>query len=254
MTYNEARHLRRCLESVRWCDEILVVDLGSEDECVEIAREYGATIYHHERVEIVEDVVPFAFERAKHDWILRIDPDEVWDNHLEKGVRDAINDRPELAKINIPWQFYFKGHKLSCSFWGGIKYKSFILHKDRVILQRFVHGGVRSKEEITYTLVGYDEFPVKHYWMDSYGQLVRKHWRYIRREGEARFHNGERFSWYGCCRASYHALRQGAESWFKVKNMAPHNLFLIFFWCWYVFMAQMSLRKYQKGLSKGGDS
>jgi glycosyltransferase involved in cell wall biosynthesis len=75
ITYNEEANIRRTLESVKWADEIVVVDSGSTDRTCEIAREYGAKIF-------VEPWKGFAaqknsaLEKCTGDWILSLDADE----------------------------------------------------------------------------------------------------------------------------------------------------------------------------------
>ena len=67
VTYNEANRLRECLKSLSFCDQMLVVDLGSGDNSVEIAQEYGAEVLHHEWVPLVEKVWPIVVPLARID-------------------------------------------------------------------------------------------------------------------------------------------------------------------------------------------
>ena len=75
ITHNEEDRLRRCLESVAWADEIVVVDSGSDDKTLEIAR--GFT--DHVTIRPWSGFAPqknFGLERASGDWILSLDADE----------------------------------------------------------------------------------------------------------------------------------------------------------------------------------
>ena len=49
-TRNEERNIRYCLETLQWCDEIIVVDMESEDKTVEIAKEYTDKIFNHPKI------------------------------------------------------------------------------------------------------------------------------------------------------------------------------------------------------------
>ena len=75
ITKNEARQIRTCLESVRWVDEIIILDSGSTDDTVAICREYTDKVY-------VTDWPGFgvqknrAIGRATCEWVLSIDADE----------------------------------------------------------------------------------------------------------------------------------------------------------------------------------
>src|SRR3954469_4136838 len=75
LTFNEARQLRAVLESVKWADEIIVVDSFSTDGTVEIAKEYNAKIIS-EKFCGFGKLRNFALDAAKHDWIFSIDSDE----------------------------------------------------------------------------------------------------------------------------------------------------------------------------------
>lgn len=75
ITKNEQDRIKTCLESIKWADEIIVVDNNSSDNTAEIAKKYTDKIY---KVEF-QDFASwrnFAAEKAKGDWLLFIDPDE----------------------------------------------------------------------------------------------------------------------------------------------------------------------------------
>ena len=56
VNYNEGHYLRGCLNSLMFCRQLLVIDLGSNDASIEIAEHYGAEIIHHKRMPIVEQI------------------------------------------------------------------------------------------------------------------------------------------------------------------------------------------------------
>jgi glycosyltransferase involved in cell wall biosynthesis len=85
ITKNEAANIRRCLESVRWAREIIVIDSGSSDNTVAICREYTTNV-------LVMDWPGFgiqknrALEQAKMNWVLSIDADEWVDSALQQEI------------------------------------------------------------------------------------------------------------------------------------------------------------------------
>jgi glycosyltransferase involved in cell wall biosynthesis len=99
-TLNNAATLERCLAGVAWADEIVVLDSGSEDATLEIAKKYKSHIFSQ----------PFAgysaqkqaaIDKASHDWILLLDADEA----LGEGARVAIEralDGPAVAGYRLP--------------------------------------------------------------------------------------------------------------------------------------------------------
>jgi glycosyltransferase involved in cell wall biosynthesis len=88
ITFNEEHNLPRTLESVKWADEIVVVDSGSTDRTVEIAKSYGAKVW-------VQPWKGFAaqknsaLEKATCDWILSLDADEEVDTALQQQIGDV---------------------------------------------------------------------------------------------------------------------------------------------------------------------
>ena len=79
---NDAQRIGRALDSLRPCDEILVIDHDSEDETVKIARDHGATV--KKAVQGVEDGA-YAMD-ASHDWILCLLPCEALSEGLEASL------------------------------------------------------------------------------------------------------------------------------------------------------------------------
>ena len=100
ITYNNADTLERCLAAVDWAEEIVVLDSGSTDDTVEIARRHGARVATHP----FDDYGPQkqrAIDSATHDWILNLDADEI----LSPGTREVIERAliaPNVAGFRLP--------------------------------------------------------------------------------------------------------------------------------------------------------
>lgn len=84
-TFNEEKNIRPCLESVKWADEIFVVDSFSTDRTVEIAREFTDRVVQHEYVNSAAQK-NWAIPQAAHPWVLIVDSDE----RVTPGLRDEI--------------------------------------------------------------------------------------------------------------------------------------------------------------------
>ena len=89
-TRNEEHNIRYCLETLRWCDEIIVVDMESEDNTIKIAREYTDKIYSHPKVLAFDIARKYALEKAPGNWILQIDADEMITK--PKDIETLYND------------------------------------------------------------------------------------------------------------------------------------------------------------------
>ncbi len=90
ITKNEKKDLPRCLESIKnLADEIIVVDDGSTDGTVEIAKKYGAKVFERE-LDNFASQKNFAIEKASGDWIFSVDADEVLPNELAEEIRRIL--------------------------------------------------------------------------------------------------------------------------------------------------------------------
>ncbi len=112
---NEAVNLRNCLESVKWADEIILLDSGSTDETVSIAKEYTSKVF-------VTDWQGFgvqkqrALELATSTWVLNLDADEFVSSELKQVIIRAMdNNNADGYKVPIQMFFYGKPLKYSSS-------------------------------------------------------------------------------------------------------------------------------------------
>ena len=101
ITFNEERNLSRVIESLRCCDEILVLDSGSNDRTVEIAANLGARVeeasWHGYAAQ-----KNIAAELASHDWILSLDADESVSEALEAEIWHIKKVGPEFDGYTVP--------------------------------------------------------------------------------------------------------------------------------------------------------
>ena len=86
---NEERQIRRCLESVKFCDEIVIVDSGSTDRTLQICSEYTNKITHHEWQGYVLQK-RYALGQCSSDWVLNIDADEEVSVELQEEILDIL--------------------------------------------------------------------------------------------------------------------------------------------------------------------
>jgi glycosyltransferase involved in cell wall biosynthesis len=89
ITRDEEKNLGRCLESVAWADEIVVVDSGSTDGTIAVARAHGAVV-HSEAWRGFAAQKNLAIERARHAWILSLDADEWIDARGAEEIRAVL--------------------------------------------------------------------------------------------------------------------------------------------------------------------
>lgn len=105
---NEERNIRRALESVKDFEQIVVVDSGSTDKTLEIAREYTDNVSHNDWV-TEYDQRTHALSLCDHEWVLSLDADERIDERLRESLIDVMEtDDADGLKIRI--MEYFMGH------------------------------------------------------------------------------------------------------------------------------------------------
>ena len=106
---NEADKLPPCLESVRWADEVIVMDLRSEDGSGEVATSHGARVIEREPIPIVEPLRGELEAEASGEWILAMDPDERVSEGLASALRQA-SIRDDIDAVAIPFTHYDFGY------------------------------------------------------------------------------------------------------------------------------------------------
>jgi glycosyltransferase involved in cell wall biosynthesis len=108
---NEARHIRDCIESVAFADDIVVVDSGSNDDTVAIAQAAGARVVHQTWLGYGAQK-RFAVNAAMHDWVLCLDADERVDAALAMEIQVALSSAQSFA-YELPMQQRFMNRMLN---------------------------------------------------------------------------------------------------------------------------------------------
>lgn len=115
ITLNETVNIADCLDSLAFCDERIVVDGGSKDDTVNIARQCGARVFENSWQGFGAQK-NFALAQARHDWVLSIDADErVSDRLAEEIIHAADSDAAD--GYLIPRQSNFCGRPMRHSGW-----------------------------------------------------------------------------------------------------------------------------------------
>jgi glycosyltransferase involved in cell wall biosynthesis len=116
ITWNEAADIGAALESVAWADEILVVDSGSTDETVAIARRHTPRVIVREWPGYIAQK-NYAASLASHDWILSLDADERVTPDLAREIRDTMAGRPANAAYRAPRVTWHLGRWIRTTDW-----------------------------------------------------------------------------------------------------------------------------------------
>src|ERR1035437_8563833 len=96
---NEEKILAQCLDNLAWVDEIIVIDSGSTDHTVKIAKAYGAKV-SVKKWEGFAKQKNFAISKAKNPWILSVDADEIITAGLKEEILGITGAGSSFAKVS----------------------------------------------------------------------------------------------------------------------------------------------------------
>lgn len=189
--FNEEKNIKRCLESVKWADEIVIVDDGSTDGTVEIAKKYTDKIYPHKSEGYVEPTRNFGISKAKGDWILLVDADEEIPETLATKLQEITNttdaDFVWLPRKNIIFGKWIQNE----GWWPDYNVRFF--KKGAVTWSNKIH----SKPEIEgqeLHLQEREEWAIIHHNYKTVSQFLEKLDRYTTIEAEEFMHSGKKFA------------------------------------------------------------
>lgn len=177
ITYNEMGYIERCLDSVSFADEIIVIDSFSTDGTYEylLDREDVKVIQHPFKNFTAQK--SFALTKASHDWILFLDADEVISENLRHEVMVTLGENPAEVAFKFRRQFMFKNNILHFSGWQTDKnFRLFRKSKVRFAPARIVHEtleidgttGCLSEKLLHFSYKDFEDYRAK---MIQYGTL-----------------------------------------------------------------------------------
>ncbi len=195
ITKNEAANIRRCLESVAWCDDILVVDDHSEDQTVNVAQDLGARVVSHRFENFAcQRNWALASGHLRHPWVLMLDADEA----LTPGVRDEIVSALAAADASMAG-FLLCRKTMFMDRWlrhsdGFPVWIMRLVHRDRARFAESGHGDVPAPP--VDGLLGEIHEPFLHYpFSRGLAHWIARHNAYSTREAELEARSTLQWSW-----------------------------------------------------------
>src|SRR5208282_3415757 len=116
ITYNEERNIPRALESLRCCDEVVVVDSASTDRTVELATKFGARVIDSNWRGYAGQK-NYASSQCEHDWVLSLDADEALSEALEGEIWQIKKAGPSFDAYTMPRLAQYLGRWILHSGW-----------------------------------------------------------------------------------------------------------------------------------------
>ncbi len=188
VTYNESKRIRRCLESVKWADEIVVVDQSSLDGTAAICREYTDKVYVVPNKGFCEPDRPVALSKTSNDWVLYLDADEIVSVELRQEIESTPAFSSQCECYYVARRNIYIGKWVKHSGW----YPSRVLRlfkKDKVTFSDNIHTDVMPKG-----ICGYLKNDLIHYTYESVDEHVTKMIRYTGVTASQLYAKGERIT------------------------------------------------------------
>ncbi|MHB9155710.1 MAG: glycosyltransferase family 2 protein [Endomicrobiales bacterium] len=176
MTFNEEAKIKDCLESVKWADEIVVMDSFSTDRTVEICRQYTDKIVQKEFVGFGR-LRNIALEHCSHDWVLSVDADERVTEELKNEVLEHLLNGPDADAYHVPRKSHFLGRWVRhCGWYPDYRQPQFFNKRKMKYKEQMVHEGFELDGKLSclkghvlqFPFLNLDQFLRK---MDRYSSL-----------------------------------------------------------------------------------
>lgn len=183
---DEERNIARAIESLRCCDEVIVVDSGSIDRTLEIARKLNARVIETEWRGYAGQK-NYAATQCEHDWILSIDADEALSESLEADLWLLKKNGPQFDAYTMPRLAQYMGKWIQHSGWYPDRKVRLYRKGKATWVGEFVHESVK----VTGTL-GHLNSNLLHYTCDSFSEHLRTMDRYTTLAAEELVSRGKR--------------------------------------------------------------
>ena len=189
ITKNEEKNIGRCLESLKWADEIIVVDNDSEDRTVEICKQYTGQVFNQTWHGYGKQKNICA-AKAQNRWILNIDSDEVVTPESAEEIQKVLKEGPQCPVYHLPRKSYFGDRWVRFGGW----YPDRILRlydKERVTFSETqVHERLTPDDN-----AGSLKNPLIHYSYTDREDYIQRQDRYSTLYAQEKRVNGFRANW-----------------------------------------------------------
>src|SRR5689334_19662361 len=190
ITYNEERNIARVLESLRCCDEIVVIDSGSNDRTVELATKLGARV--------IDSVwrgfagqKNHASEHCEHDWVLSLDADEALSEALEAEIWQIKKNGPQFDAYTMPRLAQYLGRWILHSGWYPDRKIRLFDRRRAKWVGEYVHESVLVDGPI-----GHLKSNILHFTCNSLSEHLKTMDRYTTLAAEQILANREKVTWW----------------------------------------------------------
>lgn len=189
ITLNEERNIERCIRSVPFASDVVVVDSGSQDRTCEIASSLGARVLEKAWMGFGPQK-KFATEQARHDWILSLDADEVLSPELAKEIQDRFSTFDPKTGFEMPRKSWHLGRWIQHGGWYPDYQLRFYNRRFSQWPDAMIHERVQAEK------VERLQNPLLHYVFVDLADQVNTNNRYSSLLAEKDWQAGKRFSFF----------------------------------------------------------
>lgn len=166
LTKDEEKNIGRCLEALRFCDEIIVVDDGSQDSTVKLAKKHGANVYTRQLAGDFASQRNFGLSKASGEWVLFVDADEVVGPKLKAEILHRLKTAKGVSGYKLKRYDRLWGKELKHGEIGAVRLLR-LAKKDAGLWARKVHEVWDIKGNI-----GELSTPLLHYPHQTLGEFI----------------------------------------------------------------------------------
>lgn len=190
ITHNEENNIKACLESIKWADEIVVVDNDSNDNTIKICKEYTDRVFQEEWKGYSRQKQS-ALDKTTGDWVLSLDADERLTPELRLEIEDILAYKERLKDgYLIPFKSYFGKKWIKHGGWcPDYRLKLFRKGKGRFGDEK-VHEAVKVEGSI-----GHLKSPIEHYTYTSISDFIKRMDLYTSLFAEDYYKKGKKAKW-----------------------------------------------------------
>lgn len=189
--HNEENNIKDCISSVKFADEVIVVDSESTDKTSQMAKEAGARVFSKKNNLMLNVNKNFGFTKATNDWILNIDADERITPELAKEIETSLGTRDEVNGYWIPRKNIIFGKWMRSGIW----WPDYQLRLFRKGMGRFEERHVHEYIQVTGETQKMDA-PIVHYNYSSISQfLIKMDKIYTENEASLIAATGKKVNW-----------------------------------------------------------
>jgi len=190
ITLNEEENIEKCLQSIAWVNEIIIVDSGSTDRTKEISKQYTNNFFYSKWDGFGRQKQK-ALDKSSSDWVLSIDADEVITEELRDEIIKIISSENSSTGYKIPRRSFYMGKFIKHCGWYPDYVTRLALRNDCFFSKDIVH----ERLILGNGNIGYCKFFIEHFPYKNINHHIEKINKYSELSAIKMFENNQEVSW-----------------------------------------------------------